>query len=196
MSRWLLTAAILLVAACGPAQAHEIAGEAQGFVHGFVHPLSGWDHVVAMVAVGLWGAQLGPPALWALPVTFPLVMAFGGFLGLAGVPLPGTEIGVALSALGLGLMVMMAARPPLWAAAALVGTFAVFHGHAHGSELAPGQDGLTYSAGFVAATGLLHLCGVGVGVVHRWPLGRLALRLCGAGIAAAGPVFLWLTLAS
>ncbi len=178
-----------------PALAHVQEGQAAGFLTGLAHPVSGLDHVLAMVAVGLWGAQLGAPALWLLPVTFPLVMAFGGFLGLLGIPLPGVEVGIALSALALGLAVATSWRPPLAAAAALVAVFAVFHGHAHGTELPEGQSGLTYSIGFVVATGLLHLAGIGIGVIHRWPAGRVALRLLGAGVAAAGVYFLWRALA-
>ncbi len=109
-----------------------------------------------MVAVGLWGAQLGPPAVWLLPVAFPMVMAFGGTLGLVGVHLPGVEIGIALSAIGLGAAVLFEAKPKLAIAAALVGFFAIFHGHAHGTELPEGANGLLYSIGFVIATGLLH----------------------------------------
>ena len=107
--------------------------------------MTGPDHIIAMVAVGLWGAQLGSPAIWMLPVTFPLVMAFGGFLGLIGVPLPGVEIGIALSGVLLGAAVMTESRPPLYVAAALVAIFAICHGHAHGAELPPGTSGLTYS---------------------------------------------------
>ena len=110
-------------------------GEAIGFLTGFRHPISGLDHVVAMIAVGLWGAQLGAPAIWLLPVAFPIVMAFGGMLGLLGVPLPGTEIGIAASAIMLGAAVMLEIRPPLALAAVVVAFFAIFHGHAHGSEL-------------------------------------------------------------
>jgi len=144
-----------------------------------------------MVAVGFWGAQLGAPAIWLLPVTFPMVMAIGGFLGLVGMPLPGVEIGIALSALALGLSVAMSWRPPLAIAASLVAVFAVFHGHAHGTELPEGQDGLAYSVGFVVATGLLHVGGIAIGTVQRWPAGRPALRALGAGVAAAGLFFLW-----
>lgn len=182
---------MFLLAAAEPAQAHEQAGQAQGFLTGFRHPLSGLDHVLAMVAVGLWGAQLGPPAVWLLPVTFPMVMALGGFLGLVGVPLPGVEMGIAVSALLLGLMVAGEAKPPLAAAALLVAFFAVFHGHAHGTELPPGQSGLAYSIGFVVATGLLHGVGVGIGVVHRWRAGRIGLRVAGGAVALAGAAFLW-----
>src|SRR5262249_31070609 len=155
------------------------------------HPVSGLDHVMAMIAVGLWGAQLGPPAVWLLPVTFPMVMAFGGMLALIGVPLPGAEIGIALSALALGAAVATELRPPLPLAAALVGFFAIFHGHAHGTELPPGANGLLYSAGFVIATGCLHAVGIAIGLIHRWPKGRIALRLAGALVAVGGVVFLW-----
>ena len=173
------------------ASAHILGDQAGGFISGFEHPISGLDHIVAMVSVGLWGAQLGPPAIWLLPVTFPMVMAFGGMLGLMGVPLPGTEIGIALSAIGLGAMVASEARPPLWIAAALVAFFAIFHGHAHGTELPPDESGVLYSIGFVVATGMLHLTGIGIGLIHRWKAGEVALRLGGAGVAIAGCAFLW-----
>ena len=187
--RHALSAALLLAAL--PALAHVQEGQAAGFLTGLAHPVSGLDHVLAMVAVGLWGAQLGVPAIWLLPVTFPLVMAVGGFLGLVGIPLPGVETGVALSALALGLAVATSWRPPLAIAALMVAAFAVFHGHAHGTELPAGQSGLTYSIGFVTATGLLHLAGISIGLIHRWPVGRVALRVLGAGVAAGGLFFLW-----
>ena len=173
------------------AYAHLLGDEAGGFVSGFKHPISGLDHVVAMVSVGLWGAQLGAPAIWLLPVAFPMVMAFGGMLGLMGVPLPGTEIGIALSAIGLGGAVATEAQPPLWIAALLVGFFAIFHGHAHGTELPADENGVLYSIGFVVATGLLHLTGVGIGLIHRWKPGQLILRTGGVGVTIAGAVFLW-----
>jgi urease accessory protein len=173
------------------ASAHVEAGRAEGLLAGLRHPVSGLDHVLAMVAVGLWGAQLGAPAIWLLPVTFPVVMAFGGILGLLGVPLPGVEIGIALSALVLGLAVSAAWRPPLVAAAVVVGLFAVFHGHAHGTELPAGTSGLLYSLGFVAATGLLHATGIGIGLIQRWEWGKRVLRAAGAAVAAAGLYFLW-----
>lgn len=163
---------------------------AGGFTSGFMHPLFGWDHVVAMVAVGLWGAFLGMPAIWLLPVTFPLVMTIGGALGVAGVPLPGVEIGIALSAIVLGAMVAFAARPPIWVAAVIVAVFAIFHGHAHGTELPNAADPIAYSLGFVIATGLLHLAGIGVGLVVRWPRGKDLVRACGVAISIAGVVFL------
>lgn len=164
------------------------AGE--GFLTGFVHPLSGWDHMLAMVAVGLWGAFLGRPAIWQLPVVFPIVMALGGVLGIAGVMLPLVEVGIAASALILGLMIVLAVRPPLWVAGAVVGAFAVFHGHAHGTELPHAANGLSYAAGFVVATGLLHLAGIAFGMLIRWPAGALTIRGAGGLIAAGGCLFL------
>lgn len=184
------TAAMFLLYAQA-VQAHINKGEAAGFWSGLKHPVSGLDHVVAMIAVGLWGAQLGAPAIWLLPVAFPMVMALGGMLGLLGVPLPGIEIGIAASAILLGAAVMREARPRLAAAAALVAFFAVFHGYAHGHELPPGENGLLYSLGFVMATGCLHGVGISIGLVHRWSWGRWALRVAGAFIAAAGILFLW-----
>jgi urease accessory protein len=173
------------------ALAHPQAGEAKGFLTGFRHPISGLDHVLAMIAVGLWGAQLGSPAIWLLPVAFPMVMAFGGMLGLMGVPLPGVEYGIAASAILLGAAVMFEIRPPLVLAAILVGFFAIFHGHAHGTELPPGESGLLYSMGFVMATGCLHGVGITIGVVHRWNWGQLFLRLAGAVVAVGGVFFMW-----
>jgi urease accessory protein len=186
-------AVLTLAATLWPALAwaHVEKGRAEGFLAGVHHPVSGLDHVLAMVSVGLWGAQLGAPAVWLLPVTFPMVMAFGGMLGLMGVPLPGVEVGIACSGILLGLAVLAEWRPPLWAAAVIVGFFAVFHGHAHGSELPPGASGLLYSIGFVAATGTLHAIGIGVGAIHRWGWGRVALRAAGAFVASAGAYFLW-----
>ena len=174
-----------------PAFAHVERGQATGFITGLQHPWSGLDHVVAMIAVGLWGAQLGNPAMWVLPVTFPMVMSMGAMMGLLGIPLPGIEIGIALSAVLLGAMVLGEVRPKMIIAAALVGFFAIFHGHAHGTELPAGQSGLLYSMGFVIATGVLHGIGITMGLVHRWPAGRLALRIAGAFIAIMGVNFLW-----
>ena len=197
MTRDSLPRSLALAATLWPALAlaHVGQGRAEGFLAGLSHPVSGLDHVLAMVAVGLWGAQLGAPAIWLLPVTFPIVMAFGGMLGLAGMPLPGVEAAIALSGILLGLAVLAEWRPPLPLAAVVVGFFAVFHGHAHGAELPAGASGLTYSIGFVAATGTLHAVGIGIGVIHRWGWGRVALRLAGAGVAAGGAFFLWRALA-
>jgi len=174
-----------------PALAHVEQGQAVGFITGLEHPWSGLDHVLAMIAVGIWGAQLGNPALWVLPVTFPMVMAMGAMMGLLGIPVPGIEIGIALSAILLGAMVLGEVKPKLYIAGVMVGFFAIFHGHAHGTELPPGQSGLLYSMGFVMATGVLHGIGILIGMIHRWPAGKLALRGAGAFIAVMGLFFLW-----
>jgi urease accessory protein len=185
-----LRAAVLLMLTAIPAIAH--TGDLNGgFLGGFAHPLFGSDHVVAMVAVGLWGAFLGPPPMFVLPIVFPLVMAVGGVLGIVGVPLPAAELAIATSAIVLGLMVASAARPPLWVAATIVGAFAIFHGYAHGAELPAGTDAAAYSIGFVTATGLLHLAGIALGLTVRWPAGRMGVRGTGAAIACAGLLFLW-----
>ena len=182
---------IWLAATCAasPALAHtgSVSG---GFAGGLSHPLFGPDHVAAMVAVGLWGAFLGPPAIYILPVVFPLVMAFGGVLGIIGLPLPATEIGIAVSAIVLGLMVALAARPPVWVAALLVGAFAIFHGYAHGRELPDDANAVAFAAGFVIATGLLHLTGIAFGLLTRWPAGRVAVRTAGGVIALVGVAYL------
>jgi urease accessory protein len=171
--------------------AHVEGSMAGGFLPGLEHPISGLDHVLAMIAVGLWGAQLGRPAIWVLPVAFPMMMAAGAFMGLIGIGLPGVEIGIAVSGIALGAMVLAEARPPLWAAAVLVAVFAVFHGHAHGTELPENASGLLYSIGFVIATGCLHACGIAIGLIHRWPIGRVALRAAGGCVALGGCFFLW-----
>jgi urease accessory protein len=188
MIRALLGLAAIL--AGGAAQAHTGEGVAGGLASGFLHPLFGWDHVVAMVAVGLWGAVLGAPALWLLPVVFPVVMALGGATGVAGVPLPAVEAGIALSGVVLGLLVAFAVRAPLWGAAAIVGAFAVFHGHAHGTELPAAAGPVAYAVGFVIATGLLHVAGIAIGLLWHKPWGVWAVRGAGAVVAAVGAAFL------
>ncbi len=182
--------AALLLLAAGPAFAHTEAGVPGGLLSGFLHPLTGLDHLVAMVAVGLWGAQLGRPGIWVLPITFPAVMALGGVLGITGVPLPATEVVVALSAVVLGFAVALSLRVPFWAAAVVVGVFAIFHGYAHGSEMPGASNALAYGLGFVTATGLLHAAGILTGVLTRWPAGAYAVRALGAGIAGLGGLFL------
>lgn len=171
--------------------AHGETNTVGGFLSGFSHPLGGLDHIVAMVAVGLWGAFLGGRAMWTLPVVFPVVMAFGGALGVVGMELPGVETGIALSGIVLGIMVALAARPPLWLAAIIVGIFAIFHGHAHGAELPEAANALTFAIGFVISTGLLHLGGIAFGLLVRWPWGRVAVRVGGVAIAAIGFGFLF-----
>jgi urease accessory protein len=191
-ARALLIVALAVAAwfAPGASFAHVETGEVTGLLSGFRHPIGGLDHILAMFAVGLWGAQLGAPAIWILPVTFPLVMAFGGFLGLIGIPVPGVEIGIALSAVVLGLAVLTQFRPPLWVAMLMVGVFAIFHGHAHGVEIPAGASDLAYSIGFVVATGLLHAAGIVVGLLYAWGAGRLLVRAAGSAVALGGVAFL------
>ncbi len=186
LSFWILTVFVLFP---HYAWAHVGSAEAGGFLTGLQHPISGLDHVIAMLAVGLWGAQLGAPAMWILPVVFPMMMAMGGCLGLMGIPLPGVEVGIAVSAVVLGLMVLAEARLKIQPAVIIVAFFAIFHGHAHGTELPEGQSGLLYSIGFVAATGCLHAIGIAIGLVHRWHAGRLALRGAGSLVCAGGIYF-------
>ena len=188
--RRVLPALTLVLASPALLSAHE-GGTAAGLPSGLIHPISGFDHVLAMVAVGIWGAQLGQPAIWALPVTFPMVMALGGMIGLLGLPLPGVEVGIGLSAFLLGLVVALERRPGLALAAALVGFLAVFHGHAHGAEPPEGQSGLLYSIGFVVSTGTLHALGIALGLIHRWKSRRVVLRAAGAVIGLAGAWFIW-----
>ncbi|MEP9356900.1 HupE/UreJ family protein [Xanthobacter sp. KR7-65] len=186
-----LTLALALCAIpLAPALAHTGSGVQEGVLSGFLHPLLGPDHLVAMVAVGLWGAQLGNPAIWVLPITFPLVMAVGGLLGISGIDIPFVEPLIAISGIALGMMVALNVRPPLWAAAILVGVFAVFHGYAHGQELPEAADAVAYAVGFVVATGMLHLLGILIGVLVRWEAGAAAVRACGAAIGCVGFYFL------
>jgi urease accessory protein len=185
-----LLVVLLSVGSVGVANAHDGAGISGGLISGFLHPLLGWDHVAAMVAVGLWGAFLGKPSLWVLPVVFPMIMALGGAYGVLGLPLPAVEAGIAVSAIVLGAMVAFATRAPLWVAAVIVASFAVFHGYAHGLELPNSVSPITYSVGFVVATGLLHLVGIGFGLLVRWPAGKVAIRAGGGIIALAGVGFL------
>jgi len=190
VKRKLALAAMFMLPPLASALAHTGTGAVSGLESGFMHPITGLDHLVAMVAVGLWGAQHGNPAIWVLPITFPLVMALGGLLGVTGIDLPLTEIMIALSGIALGVAVALRARPPLWIAALLVGLFAVFHGYAHGQELPEAADPLAYGVGFVVATGLLHLCGIVIGILIRWPAGAWAIRAGGAAIGCIGAYFL------
>lgn len=182
---------LLPIFVASTAQAHTGTGNVGGFLSGVMHPITGWDHVIAMVAVGLWGAFLGRPAIWLLPITFPLVMAIGGAAGVVGIPLPHVETGIALSAIVLGLVVALALRPPLWAAVIIVGIFAVFHGHAHGTELPSAANPFAYATGFVLATGCLHILGIVFGLLAKWPAGRVLVRVGGAAIALTGGAFLF-----
>lgn len=172
------------------AMAHSAEGIAGGFIIGLAHPILGWDHLVAMVAVGLWGAFLGAPAIWLLPIVFPLVMAFGAVMGIVGIPLPGVETGIATSAIALGLLIMLKARPALSIAAVIVAVFAIFHGYTHGTELPTAANPAAYGVGFVIATGMLHLAGIAFGLLVRWPQGVYAIQAGGGVVSAVGLAFL------
>ncbi len=191
----LLTTVLLIWLWPATVMAHVESGEAGGFLNGLSHPVSGLDHVLAMVAVGLWGAQLRSPAIWLLPIAFPMMMAFGGMLGLMGVPVPGVEIGIAASGIVLGALVLGEVKAPLAVSIILVGIFAIFHGHAHGTELSEGQNAMLYSLGFVISTGFLHAAGIGIGTIHMWKAGQVALRGAGALVMIGGLYFLWSALA-
>ncbi len=190
MLRFLLSLALLSSPLL--AQAHEVTDMGRGFVSGFMHPLFGLDHVLAMVAVGIWGAQLGRPAIWVLPVTFPLIMTFGGVLGVLGMPFPGVEVGIALSALVLGVLVAMRRRIALPAAMVVVGIFALCHGHAHGAEIPDAANPATFALGFVLATGLLHTAGISLGLLDGFRRGIQLLRAGGGVIAVGGLYYLML----
>lgn len=183
----------VLIAACAlslPAYAHTGTGLAGGFLAGFAHPLSGADHLLAMVSVGLWGAFLGRPLIHVLPVVFPAMMVGGAMLGMFGASLPPVETGIALSVLVLGACIALAWRAPAWAAVAVVALFALFHGYAHGRELPAAVDPVGYSSGFVLATGLLHAAGIALGMLCARPVGMAIARGLGASIGAAGLWFL------
>lgn len=191
MNSKLVRLSLTAVAALVPtaAFAHPGHGDALGLMHGFLHPIGGLDHVLAMVAVGLFAANLGGRALWAVPLAFMALMAVGGVLGITGVNVPYVEAGIALSVVVLGAVVALGMRWPTGAAMALVGIFAIFHGHAHGSEMPVDASGAAYAGGFIVATGLLHLAGIGLGLAIRSAparrLGGAAVSLAGIGLLAA-----------
>jgi urease accessory protein len=193
MSRLALPAAALLTLAATAAQAHPGIGIAGGFGHGFAHPLGGIDHVLAMVAVGLFAAQLGGRALWLVPASFVAMLIVGGALGMAGTGLPLVEIAIGVSVVVLGLCVAGGYRMPVAAAMAVAGVFALFHGHAHGAEMPGSLSGLEYAAGFVLGTALLHAVGIAIGLTadkFGQVLGARALRVAGSLIALAGVAIL------
>ena len=188
MKRLILTSGALLLMT-QLAHAHTGVGQASGFMHGFSHPFSGLDHILAMVAVGLFAAQRGGRALWLVPLTFVAMMAVGGALGVYGVALPMVELGIAASVIVLGAAVAMQANLPVAAAMGLVGFFAIFHGHAHGAEMPVDASGFIYAAGFMIATAILHAVGVGLGVaIGTLAQGRFdrAVRVAGGAMSLAG----------
>jgi urease accessory protein len=189
MMKRISLAAALVLAFAGTAAAHTGHGAAEGLARGMAHPMLGLDHLLAMVAVGLWAARIGGRALWAVPAAFVAVMALGGLVAVAGIGVPMVELGIVGSVLVLGLLVAAAPQLPLWAPAAIVGLFALFHGHAHGTEMPETVSGLAYGMGFILVTALLHAVGIAVGllVANR---SQIALRAAGGAIAACGALLL------
>lgn len=187
-ARW--SAAAVLAFLPVPALAHQGTGLPGGFEAGFLHPLTGFDHMLAMVSVGLWGAFLGRPLIMALPMIFPSMMVVGAALAMVGVPLPPVELGIAVSVLVLGAMILFAVRAPIPVACGVVALFALFHGYAHGAELPSAADPVGYSAGFVLCTGMLHVVGIAIGTLRDRPGGQTLLRGAGGVIAVCGLFFL------
>ena len=173
-----LTTAVALALIPTTAFAHPGIGDAHGFVQGFAHPLGGLDHILAMVTVGIFAWQLGGRAIWLVPLSFVLAMAAGGVLAMLGVSVPLVELGIALSVVVLGAVVALGVKAPLAIAMGLVGLFAIFHGHAHGTEMPLDASGGAYGAGFVLATALLHIAGRRGDRPNRRRLrpGRLSVR--------------------
>lgn len=182
-----LFAGLVTALSLSPAFAHTGIGDTAGFTHGFVHPVSGIDHVLAMVAVGIFAAHLGGRALWLVPLTFVSMMAVGGAIGMAGVQIPYVEVGIGLSVVVLGAAIAFQLGVPVLAAMAFVGAFAIFHGHAHGAEMPDTASGFAYGMGFVLATAVLHMVGIGIGIL----IGRLGqmhgkrVSQVGGGLMAA-----------
>jgi urease accessory protein len=171
--------------------AHTAHGDQGALLSGILHPFSGADHVLAMVAVGIWSAQLGSPAVRYLPFVFPLIMALGGLASVAGLPLPGVEVGIALSAVVLGTLILFKCPAPVQISVLIVAIFALFHGYSHVAERVPGHNALVFGFGFVMSTGFLHATGIFSAFLSRWTWGPLALRGTGVGILAGGMTFLW-----
>jgi urease accessory protein len=186
----LITLTLALAALSSPALAHTSAGATHGFTAGLLHPLVGLDHVLAMVAVGLWAGLVGGRAVWAWPAAFVALMVVSALIALGGVAAPGAEFGIAASVVALGLLIALRLPLPLAAGAAICGAFAVFHGYAHGAELPAGAGATAYVVGFVLATAALHAAGIGLGLrAARTSLPWLG-RAAGGAVAAAGLVLL------
>jgi urease accessory protein len=184
---WIGTlAAIAVIAQANTAHAHVGVGPVHDLLHGLEHPLTGLDHICAMVAVGIWATQRGGRAIWLVPLSFVIVMAVGGALGMAGVSLPFVEPGIVLSLIVLGLLVATAVRLPLIASVLVVGLFALAHGNAHGTDVQAVASGFAYAVGFIVATAVLHLTGISFGLLSQRVSTSQAVRLAGVVIAASG----------
>lgn len=166
--------------------AHTGVGQTTGFMHGFGHPIGGADHMLAIVAVGLWAAQIGGRALWVVPCTFVGVMVLGGVLGFTGAPVPFVEEGILVSIFILGILIAGAFKLPLVYSSLIVGLFAIFHGHAHGVEMPESISAASYAVGFALATAILYLAGIGLGMLMQKTNLQTVNRFAGAAIAVSG----------
>lgn len=187
-----LPAFLLALLSAVPASAHVMDGPLGGFGSGFGHPLAGFDHLLAMLAVGLWGAQMGGRSVWTLPATFPMIMCVGGIIGMTGVlPDQPIEYGIAVSVIVLGGAIAAAWRAPEWAALVLIAAFALMHGYPHGVLAPRASDPAAFTVGFVVSTGVIHVIGIAIGAALK-PIGggRLVQGL-GAAISLAGFWFLF-----
>lgn len=180
-----------LVFAPAAALAHPGHDGAGGLTHGLIHPLTGIDHVLAMIAVGVLAAQYGGRALWLVPMSFLVAMAIAGVIGMAGIVVPIAEVGIGVSIVVLGLALAFQFRPPTFVAMAVIGFFALFHGYAHGAELPNGTAGLSFALGFLLATALLHSTGVGLGLLmQRQASSRRLIQASGGAMALVGVALL------
>lgn len=193
LGRWVgaVLAVMIAVIVAGAAEAHSLGVAAAGFSAGLAHPLVGLDHLLAMIAVGLWAVQIAErteraAALWLVPGAFVAMMAAGGVVAMAGVPMAQVELGILGSLVVLGLLIALAPHWPVWAGVAMAGAVALFHGHAHGAEAPQAASETLYAAGFIVTTIFLHGVGISLGLVLRDGRTGLAARSGGAGIAAAG----------
>lgn len=173
------------------ASAHTGVGDVTGFWHGLEHPIGGLDHILAMLAVGLWAAQMGGKALWLVPGAFVTAMIGSSVMGHFGLPLPGVEQGIVASDFILGMLLLFAVRLPLALSAGIVGVLAIFHGYAHGAEMPATASGLAYGFGFIISTTLLHVAGIGIGLgLDRYQpkLQQLLFRI-GGGATVVGAIY-------
>ncbi len=186
MSQSISKFAFLLLFLPGVALAHTGVGETTGFIHGVSHPIGGADHLLAMLAIGLWASQIGGRALWAVPCTFVAVMILGGILGFSGVTVPFIEEGILISVLIFGVLIAGAFKLPLVYSVLIVGFFAIFHGHAHGAEMPVAIGASLYIVGFAFATAILHLAGISLGVLLQKTNLPTVNRFAGGAIALSG----------
>lgn len=166
--------------------AHPLSGTQSGFSNGFFHPLSGLDHILAMLAVGIWAVQMGGKAKWIIPISFVVLMTIGGALGMNNINLPFAEIGILVSVIVLGVLILAGVRLPVLVSSVLVGVFALCHGHAHGAELPAAASGVAYAIGFALTTIVLHLSGIGFGAAVNKFANERIVKFSGALIVLMG----------